>query len=74
MCCRTQLLGTDTGEVMKHCSELRCTQFGFASLILSCAEIGFALSRGPKGSEGDPEGIFLTLNTYQETIISDISW
>ena len=29
---------------------------------------------GPKGSEGDPQCIFFTLDTYQETSVSDILW
>ena len=32
----------------------------------------FALPHRPQGSEDDPEGIFFTLDTYQETFISDI--
>ena len=42
-----------------------------------CTTIDIAqlyLSYGPQGSEGNPECIFFTLNTYQATSISDILW
>ena len=36
-----------------------------------CTYLAFFLSLGPKGSGGDQECIFFTLNTYQPTFISD---
>ena len=33
-----------------------------------------ALPDGPKGSEGDPDYIFFTRNTYQASFIGDILW
>ena len=37
-------------------------------------ELWFTSPDGPKGSEGDPDYIFLTLNTCKATFISDIFW
>ena len=42
------------------------------SLIMYCANLGFALPHGSQESEGDPKCIFFALNTYQGTFISDI--
>ena len=37
-------------------------------------ELCFNSPDGPKGSEGDPDYIFFTLNTCQASFISDILW
>ena len=37
-------------------------------------DLSFALPHGSQGSEGGPECIFFTLDTYQETFISEICY
>ena len=40
--------------------------------VLYCMDLDFTLAHGPKGSEGDLECIFFTLNTFQATFLNDI--
>ena len=40
--------------------------------ILLCMDLDFAMAHRPKGFEGDPECIFFTLDTFQETSVGDI--
>ena len=47
-------------------------KLGIKLISDSVTLLGFALLHEPKGSGGDPECIFFTLNTYRATSISDI--
>ena len=44
----------------------------FPCQILYFAELGFAYTEGPKGSEDDLECVFFTFNTCQVTFINAV--
>ena len=60
------------GVLIKHCSKFDICSSVSPYRILYCMDLDFALAYRPKGSEGDTECKFFTLDTYQETSVSDI--